>query len=385
MVATPIGNLEDITLRAISVSCASATASSPRIPVGRARLLTHLDIRTRVESFHAHSSDKRVDELVESLRGGAHFALVTDAGTPLVSDPGSRLVAEAIRAGVVVVPIPGASAPLAAISACGLRVDGFTFIGFLPRAGRRRREAIDAMLMRRTATVLFEAPARLPKTLRQLASRLGAERPASVARELTKVHEEILTGTLGEMSARFDSAPRGEITVVVEGSAGAVAEPHDPAELVRRARELREEGLGTKAAARQIAEELGGLPPRGLPRAPRRGRVAGSRACADPSVVALVCAIPPLEMGALGGRGARVHGDELLERAASRAAARSRCHLGPQRHVHAPGRSHRDHARVVRHRGRCRVLRRDPMHRRFADVHPRRHDGHRRLPPAVAE
>jgi 16S rRNA (cytidine1402-2'-O)-methyltransferase len=255
VVATPIGNLEDVTLRGLRTlrECDAILAEDTRRTKALCR---HHGVPTPLRAFHAHTPDAKVDELVDELRGGAHLALVTDAGTPLVSDPGARLVQRAADAGVKVEPIPGPSAPLAALSAAGLRVGPFRFVGFVPRSGGRRRRALDDVVVSRDATVLFEAANRLPALLRDL-SRLAPDRPAAVCRELTKLHEEIARGTLAELSARYAEPPRGEVTVVVEGAPEDGEPAVDPAEARERARELLASGLRTKEAAKRLAAETG--------------------------------------------------------------------------------------------------------------------------------
>ncbi len=254
IVATPIGNLEDVTLRALRVLRESDAILAEDTRRTRT-LCTHHGIATPLRAFHAHTPDARVTELVEELRSGARLALVTDAGTPLVSDPGARLVQAAAEAGVRVEPIPGPSAALAAISVAGLRVDGFRFVGFLPRSGGRRAKAIEQVGRAREASILFEAANRLPATLRDLAAALGGDRRAAVCRELTKLHEEVARGTLEELSERYREAPRGEVTLVVEGASedAREAEDVDPEAL---ARALLAEGMRTKDAARVVAERL---------------------------------------------------------------------------------------------------------------------------------
>jgi len=254
IVATPIGNLEDITLRALRTlkEADAILAEDTR----RTKILcSHHGVSTRLRSFHAHTPDATVDSLVEELREGKVFALVTDAGTPLVSDPGARLVTAAALADIRVEPIPGASAPLAALSASGLRVSAFRFIGFLPRSGGKRRAAIDAIEVAAEASILFEAPNRLPATLKDLAERMP-ERPAAVGRELTKLHEEVRRGPLQELAEVFAEAPRGEITVVVEGAPKREAAVDGDA-LLRQARALLAEGARTKQVARDLAKAHG--------------------------------------------------------------------------------------------------------------------------------
>ena len=254
IVATPIGNLEDITLRALR-TLREVDAILAEDTRRTKALCTHHSISTPLRAFHAHSPDAAVTRLVEELESGRDFALVTDAGTPLVSDPGARLVAAAAAAGVRVEPIPGASAPLAALSVSGLRVASFRFVGFLPRSGARRRAAIELLGLAAETTILFEAANRLPATLAELAASLP-ERPAVVARELTKLHEEVRRGTLSELAAFFAEAPRGEVTLVIEG-----APPRDvavdEAAILRQARALLREGARTKEVARELAAAHG--------------------------------------------------------------------------------------------------------------------------------
>ncbi len=255
VVATPIGNLEDITLRALRVlrEADVILAEDTR----RTRTLAqHHGIATPLRSFHAHTPPAKVAEVVEELAAGAHLALVSDAGTPLVSDPGARLVQAASEAGVRVEPIPGASASLAAISVAGLRVDGFRFVGFLPRSGGRRTRALTQIARAREATILFEAANRLPATLRDLVASAGSSRHAAVCRELTKLHEEVARGTLAELAERYASPPRGEVTLVVEGASEdrPDADDVDPEAL---ARALLAEGMRTKEAAKVLGERVG--------------------------------------------------------------------------------------------------------------------------------
>jgi len=214
VVATPIGNLGDLTLRAIETlkSCERVAAEDTR----RTRqLLSHLGIEGKpLDALHAHSSARDVAKLVERLEAGESVALVTDAGTPAVSDPGDALVKTAIAAGLRVVPIPGASAVLAALVASSLATGvGFRFLGFLPRDGAARRDGIATVCATPEPVVLFESPERTQATLAELADAMP-ERAACVARELTKVHEELVRGTLATVSKDRD-AWRGEIAIVL--------------------------------------------------------------------------------------------------------------------------------------------------------------------------
>jgi 16S rRNA (cytidine1402-2'-O)-methyltransferase len=225
VVATPIGNLADMTLRAIEV-----LRDSPLIAAEDTRhtriLLDRHGIATRMVSYHARSPTGRSAALLEHLRSGADLAMVSDAGTPTVSDPGHELVAAWTAEGGRVVPIPGASAVLAAVAATGVAGARWSFDGFLPRRGRERRDRIDRIARDDRGTVVFEAPDRVAATLRDLAAACGPDRPAAVCRELTKVHESIVHGTLAGLAAAASDGTipaRGEFALVVGGRP-----EHDP-------------------------------------------------------------------------------------------------------------------------------------------------------------
>lgn len=253
VVATPIGNLGDITLRAVEVlrACDRVAAEDTR----RTRqLLTHLGIAGKpLDALHAHSSDRDVARLVERLEAGETVALATDAGTPSVSDPGDALVKAAIRAGVRVVPLPGASAVLAALVASGLASGaGFRFFAFLPREGPERRAAIATIASTPEPVVVYESPERTRDTLRELADAMG-ERTACVARELTKMHEELVRGSLTELAARED-AWRGEIALVLGAwSPEAHAETIDDAAIDARIDAELDAGVHAKTVAEKLA------------------------------------------------------------------------------------------------------------------------------------
>jgi 16S rRNA (cytidine1402-2'-O)-methyltransferase len=225
VVATPIGNLGDLTDRAKATLGAAARVAAEDTRRTRA-LLTHLGIAGKpVTALDANASERAVDAVVEVLLAGEDVALVTDAGTPSVSDPGTALVRAAAAAGITVVPIPGPSAVTAAIAASGL-VDGpFLFLGFLPRKGEKRRRAIRRIATSPEPVVLFEAPNRVKETLAELGAAMP-DRAACVARELTKMHEELTRGPLSELSAR-DLTERGEFTLVIAGGGDASGEDPD--------------------------------------------------------------------------------------------------------------------------------------------------------------
>jgi 16S rRNA (cytidine1402-2'-O)-methyltransferase len=217
VVATPIGNLEDITLRALRVlrECDAVVAEDTR----RTRqLLTAHGLAKRLLSLPAHDESRRVSALVERLVAGETLALCTDAGTPVVSDPGMALVRAARQAGVTIVPVPGASALTTALSASGLRGDRVCFLGFLPRSPGKLRRAVEGGLLIGATVAFFESPLRLARTLALIAPSCG-ERPVVVARELTKVHETFHTGTAATLAESFAAQPpRGECTVLIGAS-----------------------------------------------------------------------------------------------------------------------------------------------------------------------
>jgi 16S rRNA (cytidine1402-2'-O)-methyltransferase len=275
VVATPIGNLGDVTLRALETLRAVPLIAAEDTRIAR-RLLARYEIPTRTVSYHARSGPARQDDLLAHLRGGSDLALVTDAGTPVVSDPGGELVAAWAGEGGRVVPIPGASSVLAAISASGVAGPRWSFEGFLPRSGRERRERLARLAGDDRATVLFEAPTRLAGTLRDLAAACGADRSAAVCRELTKLHEQIVRGTLEHLSEQVaigSIPPRGEVVLVIEGRDGEAEtepSPGDPqtrdariAHARARVAELVAGGETRSDAARAVALETG-LPRRDL-------------------------------------------------------------------------------------------------------------------------
>ncbi|MGA3058152.1 MAG: 16S rRNA (cytidine(1402)-2'-O)-methyltransferase [Candidatus Limnocylindrales bacterium] len=223
VVATPIGNLGDVTYRAIEVLRAVPLVAAEDTRLTR-RLFARYEIATHLVSYHARSGSGRELELLAHLRSGRDLALVTDAGTPLVSDPGGELASTWAAEGGLVVPIPGASAVLAALVASGLAAARWTFEGFLPRSGRGRRERLARIAADERACVIYEAPSRVADTLADLTTAAGAERRAAVCRELTKLHEEVVRGPLGELAARAAAGEitlRGEFAVVVEAMTAA--------------------------------------------------------------------------------------------------------------------------------------------------------------------
>jgi 16S rRNA (cytidine1402-2'-O)-methyltransferase len=267
LVATPIGNLGDITLRALDV-----LKRADRIACEDTRqtqkLLNHFEIATPTVSCHQHNERERALELIEALKGGGRIALVSDAGMPGISDPGGWLASEAIAAGVQVIPIPGANAALSGLVASGLPTNEFHFIGFLPEKAGARRTRLEALATAREKTgssatlVFYEAPHRILETLSDLEAVWGPELPVVVARELTKIHEEFLRGTVAQVRAELAGRDRvrGEITLlvgappVVEGQAAASA----PEKIADRVARLQAEaGVDEKEALKRLARELG--------------------------------------------------------------------------------------------------------------------------------
>jgi 16S rRNA (cytidine1402-2'-O)-methyltransferase len=215
LVATPIGNLGDITLRALETLRAVSVVLAEDTRRTRA-LLTHFEIKKPLVNHDAHASPASIGAVLERLLGGESAALVTDAGTPSVSDPGTALVAAAYERGVPVVPIPGVSAVTAAVAASGLVDSAFSFFGFPARGGKKRADFLNRVARSREPVVLFESPHRVGRLLEDLAE-LAPQRRAVMCRELTKLHEEIARGTLAELAAR-DPTERGEVTLVIDGS-----------------------------------------------------------------------------------------------------------------------------------------------------------------------
>jgi 16S rRNA (cytidine1402-2'-O)-methyltransferase len=253
LVATPIGNLEDITLRALRVLReADLIACEDTRQTGK--LLAHFGIDKPMVSYHEHNETARTRELVGKLEAGANIALVSDAGTPLVSDPGYRLVTTAIGAGISVVPIPGASAVLGALSGAGLPTDAFRFCGFLPPKSGQRKKALEELRGEDCTLVFYEAPHRIVDTLSDIAAVYG-ERPVVVARELTKLHEEFLRGTADQVRAQLAARPsvKGEIVLLV--GKGALLASDTPIE--DAVRELEQQGVPRMDAIKQVARERG--------------------------------------------------------------------------------------------------------------------------------
>ena len=252
IVATPIGNLEDISLRAIRV-LKEVNLIAAEDTRHTQKLLSHYDIRTPLTSYHEHNERTKARPLVERLLQGQNIALVTDAGVPAISDPGYRIVVEAISAGIQVTPIPGPSALTAVLSASGLPTDRFVFEGFLPAKKKPRRDRLEALRGEMRTLVCFEAPHRLLESLRDIHELLG-DREVVVAREVSKVYEEFLRGLAGELIGKLAGREiRGEVTLVIKGSAGE--SPISEALLSAEIRKLKGDGMRVKEIAEILAEK----------------------------------------------------------------------------------------------------------------------------------
>ena len=256
VVATPLGNLGDLSPRAADTLKHAAVVAAEDTRHTKP-LLVHVGSRADLVSFHAHSTDRALERLLRLLGGGTDVALVTDAGTPTVSDPGAELVAAARARGIPVVTIPGPTAVAAALAVSGLAADRYLFLGFLPRKGGERRRLLEAVAASEWTVVLFEAPNRVAELLADLSTACGPDRAAAVARELTKVFEETRAGTLAELAEYYAAAPpRGEVTIVVAGTGKPrpAPPPPDPATV---ARALLAQGMSRKDVAERIQAETG--------------------------------------------------------------------------------------------------------------------------------
>jgi 16S rRNA (cytidine1402-2'-O)-methyltransferase len=257
VVATPIGNLEDMTHRATRVLAEVDLIACEDTRQTR-KLLDHYGIKTALTSYHDHNETARATELAERMLTGTKIALVTDAGTPLISDPGFRLVRAALDAGVLVVPIPGVSAVVAALSGAGLGTDQFRFGGFLPAKQGQRRQAIAAIKYEPGTAVFYEAPHRILEALVDIETDLGPSRPVVVARELTKIHEEFIRGTAREVREALEAKPviKGEITLLI-GKSDAAPEADDPRPAAEAVAELERDGMPRMDAVKHVARARG--------------------------------------------------------------------------------------------------------------------------------
>lgn len=260
IVATPIGNLEDITLRAVRIlQTVDLIAAEDTRHTGK--LLQHLQVKTPQVSYHEHNRTSRIPELLNHLQNGQAIALVSDAGMPAISDPGYELVKACIEHGITVVPIPGASAAITALSASGLPTDKFVFEGFLPPKGQQRRTHLEFLQTEARTIIFYESPHRLRDTLQDLAQIWGGDRQIVLARELTKLYEEFWRGTIAEAIAHYNQRePQGEYTLVVAGI--CTSQPQlTEAQLKAELEQLISQGISRSQASRQLAQ-LTSLPRR---------------------------------------------------------------------------------------------------------------------------
>ncbi len=256
VVATPIGNLGDISRRAIEVLGAVDAVLAEDTRHTR-KLLSHLGIKVPLRAYHAHNEAKATVDAILALARGSQLALVSDAGTPAISDPGSRLVEAAIADGFEVVPIPGPSAVLAALVASGLPTERFTFLGYPPRKAGELARFLGEAAASSATLILLESPRRVGTTLRAAAAAFGDQRRVCIARELTKAHEEFRRGTLGALAASIEEPLRGEVTLVIEGATGGDVRALDDATLRDRHAVLLAQGISPKTALKHLVEATG--------------------------------------------------------------------------------------------------------------------------------
>ena len=257
--ATPIGNLGDITYRAVEMLRTADVIAAEDTRHTRG-LLAHYDIHTPMTSYHEHNKEEKGAELIERLRAGAMVVCVSDAGLPGIADPGGDLARRAIAEGIPVTPLPGANAALSALICAGLPLEGFTFVGFLPRKEKKRRELLARIAAYPETLIFYEAPHRLRETLAALTAKLGAERRACAARELTKKFEELRRMTLGDLLAHYrEHEPRGEFVLIVAGAdeSAVAADDVEEMSLTERYAAHIAKGLDKKEAMRRTAQELG--------------------------------------------------------------------------------------------------------------------------------
>lgn len=257
LVATPIGNLEDITLRALRILKEVSLIACEDTRHTR-KLLDHFAIHTPTISYHEHNEQTRAQELTARLLQGESLALVTDAGTPGISDPAYRVVVAAIQQGIQIIPLPGATALIAGLIASGLPTDAFLFVGFLPAKRQARRAKLEALRHVRETLVLYEAPHRIKETLLEAEAVLG-NRQASLARELTKLYEQFLRGSLSEISAQLPrQEPRGEMTLVIAGAMEDEAQPlPETKSLTAQLEQLMQTEISRNDALKQLAKMRG--------------------------------------------------------------------------------------------------------------------------------
>ncbi|MBK1986142.1 16S rRNA (cytidine(1402)-2'-O)-methyltransferase [Sphaerospermopsis aphanizomenoides BCCUSP55] len=255
IVGTPIGNLEDMTFRAVRIlQAVDIIAAEDTRHTGK--LLQHFQVQTPQMSYHEHNRSSRIPELLEYLQFGKAIALVSDAGMPGISDPGYELVKACVDAGITVVPIPSATAAITALSASGLPTNRFIFDGFLPAKSQQRREYLESLLTESRTLVFYESPHRLRDTLQDLADILGSDRLIVIARELTKLYEEFWRGTISDAIAHYQQKePQGEYTLLVAGIPPTKPQLTE-AELKAELLEMMKQGVSRSQASRQLAKDI---------------------------------------------------------------------------------------------------------------------------------
>jgi 16S rRNA (cytidine1402-2'-O)-methyltransferase len=253
IVGTPIGNLEDITFRAVRIlQTVDLIAAEDTRHTGK--LLQHFQIKTPQMSYHEHNQNSRIPELLEHLTNGKAIALVSDAGMPGISDPGYELVKACVEAGITVVPIPGASATITALSAAGLPTDRFVFEGFLSAKSQKRREHLESLQTESRTLIFYESPHRLRETLQDLAEVWGSDRYIVLARELTKLYEEFWRGTIAEAIAHYNQRePQGEYTLLLAGNSPSQSLLTED-ELKSELQQLMNQGISRSQASRQLTK-----------------------------------------------------------------------------------------------------------------------------------
>jgi 16S rRNA (cytidine1402-2'-O)-methyltransferase len=254
IVATPIGNLEDMTFRAVRIlQAVDMIAAEDTRHTGR--LLQHFQVRTPQISYHEHNSHSRIPEILEHLQYGKAIALVSDAGMPGISDPGYELIKACIEDGITVVPIPGASAVITALSAAGLATDRFIFDGFLPAKSQQRKQYLESLQGESRTLVFYESPHRLRDTLASLGEVLGSDRQLVIARELTKLYEEFWRGTIGDAIADYTQRePQGEYTLLVAGNPPSQIQLTET-QLKTELLQMMHQGISRSQASRQLAKD----------------------------------------------------------------------------------------------------------------------------------
>lgn len=256
LVPTPIGNLGDISTRARETLEAAdfIAAEDTRVTL---KLLNHLEIKKSLVSYYEHNKTFKGSRIVDRILAGETCALVSDAGSPAISDPGEDLVKQCAEAGITVCAIPGPCAAITALSISGQSTGRFTFEGFLSMSKKSRREHLDSLRDEKRTMIFYEAPHKLLNTLEDMTEIFGADRPISLCRELTKLHEEVVRTTLGEAVAKYtENAPKGEFVLIVAGAPEIKVEEASPADAAARVAQLMEQGLSRKDAIKQTAKEL---------------------------------------------------------------------------------------------------------------------------------